>query len=210
MERAVEEWGVIPGDSLAKLARFSCLACVLPPLPANPLWDTWPWLSPWFFQQLPPVTPSDPAFWIPKGKRGGLCQGLGAPPAAPQLRARVRLHFNPSPCSGILLPTELPLFTQLRGIGLQGSQIPFSPFPSENTSPNNEEIGRCHLIAPKEPVGPGAGGLQWRWGWGCLGWPGLAVPVPPRGCHPKIPSGDLRGEAASTLHLLSWQQKYLF
>lgn len=101
MERAVEEWGVIPGDSLAILARFSCLACVLPPLPANPLWDTWPWLSPWFFQQLPPVTPSDPVFWIPKGKQGGLCQGLGAPPAAPQLRARVRLHFNPSPCSGI-------------------------------------------------------------------------------------------------------------
>lgn len=42
MEGAVEEWGVIPNVTpelaLAKLARFSSLACV-PSLLTNPLWD---------------------------------------------------------------------------------------------------------------------------------------------------------------------------
>lgn len=96
--------------------------------------------------------------------RGGAARstgGWGSPPAAPQLEAGERLLFNPVSLlwhPGIPLPTELPLFTQLRGIGLQGSQIPFSPFPSENTSRNNEEIGSRHLIAPKEPAGPGAAG----------------------------------------------------
>lgn len=94
--------------------------------------------------------------WIPTA------EGLGAPPVTPEPLAGAGgaapwLGFSAqaSPARGGWLPTELPLFTQLGGIGLQGSQIPFSPFPSENTSRNNEEIGRCHLIAPKEPAGPG-------------------------------------------------------
>lgn len=50
-EGGVEEWGIIPNMTpdltLANLAQFSSLACVLPPLPANPLWDaSGPWLSP--------------------------------------------------------------------------------------------------------------------------------------------------------------------
>lgn len=112
--------------------------------------------------------------------------GLGAPPDTPAgWGAAPWLGFSAqaSPACRGWLPTELPLFTQLGGIGLQGSQIPLSPFPSENTSRNNEEIGRCHLIAPKEPAGPGicgaagpAGvrgctpGMQhWEPGWVC-GW----------------------------------------
>lgn len=102
---------------------------------------------------------SPPCWW--DGGGAWSAGDWGSPPGAPQLGAGERLLFNPISLlwhPGIPLPTELPLFTQLGGIGLQGSQIPFSPFPSENTSRNNEEIGRCHLIAPKEPAGPGAEG----------------------------------------------------
>lgn len=146
-ERDVKQWSIIPSTTpdlaLAKRAQFSSLACVLPPLPAKPLCDasdTRPWLSLWLFQQVPPVAPSHSirsCILDPQGEVRVALQGLGAPTAAPQLRVWERLHFNPIPLlqhPGILLPTELPLFTQLRGIDLQGSQIPFSPFPSENTS----------------------------------------------------------------------------
>lgn len=114
----------------------------------------------------------------------GPCQW---PPSSGQGRGCSLIH-SLLPHPGILLPTELPLFTQLGGVGLQGSQIPFSPFPSENTSRNNEEIGRHHLIAPKEPAGlgargPGAGG---RHGWepGLPGWD-APLRLGSRRCHPK-------------------------
>lgn len=92
-ERDVEKWGIIHSMTsdlaLAKRARFSSLACVLPPLPAKPVWDasdTRPWLSLWLFQQVPPVAPSHSirsCILDPQGEVRGAVQGIGGPTSSP-------------------------------------------------------------------------------------------------------------------------------
>lgn len=87
-EGDVEQWGIIPSVApdlaLAKLVQFSSVVCVLPSLPAKPLWDacdTRLVLSLWLFQQVPPVAPSHSirsCILDPQGEvRGGSARDWG-------------------------------------------------------------------------------------------------------------------------------------
>lgn len=111
-EGGVEEGRVIPNTTpelaLAKLARFSSLTCVLPPLPANPLWDasdTGSWLSPWLFQQVPPVAPRHSirsCILNPQGEvRGDSARDWGPHQQPPNSGHGRGCTLIPSPCSGI-------------------------------------------------------------------------------------------------------------
>lgn len=111
-EGGVEEWDIIPSTTpelvLAKFAQFSSLACVLPSLLADSLWETSdnrPWLSPWLFQQVPPLAPCHSVrshILNPQGEvRGGCARDWGPHQHPPNSGHGRGCTLIPSPCSSI-------------------------------------------------------------------------------------------------------------